>query len=719
MVMGCADKATEEWDDQIPDDAQNQQAIIDGDNDGYTQDEDCDDADPLIHPGATELCDGVDNDCDNEIDEGVTTTYYADVDLDGFGDLDETSQACDSPEGYVPFSNDCDDSNDGVYPGAPEICDGLDNDCDELIDEDEQGYWFSDEDGDGYGDPNAPLEYCDPNQEAVLNYSDCDDTDAAINPDADEVCDGVDNNCDTLVDEGWITMWYPDLDLDGFGDPLGLVESCEQPKGSITDGTDCDDTTAAVYPGAEEVCDTLDNDCDDAIDEGVTTGWYADTDGDGYGSAADFESGCEQPEGTSDVAGDCDDENDQVNPSAIEVCNSVDDDCDGNIDEANAADAPIWFFDNDGDGYGLTNMGVQSCDAPEGYVGPNDDCDDTNADIHPNAAEFCNDTDDDCDGNIDEDAVDATVWYGDADNDTYGGPTFVLTQCDQPNNYVDNNDDCNDTAGAVNPGAPEVCDGIDNNCDGAIDDLVVEIWYSDGDGDGFGDGDDIANACEAPDGYVDNHDDCDDDNDDINPNAQEVCNDIDDNCNGDIDEGVLGTDAMCPATDCSAILDNYPSATDGEYYLEPGIYYCDMTTCADGECGGWTLIGIDVPVWGTGYDQTYYNIEAFSWNSTLFEYSSGSVHAHCTYPEGMPGCNNLGFQFDTESWGVPLNWGSSICGMPIAYYESATTYINEIDFVIDRQTSEDTIRLGTLEGISNCTTNDNPGEASLNIFVRR
>jgi hypothetical protein len=100
-------------------------------------------------------------------------------------------------------------------------------------------------------------------------------------------------------------------------------------------------------------------------------------------------------------------------------------------------------------------------------------------------------------------------------------------------------------------------------------------------------------------------------------------------------------------------------------------------------------------------------------------YNSGSVHAHCTYPGSLTGCNNIGFQFASESWGVAQNWGSSICGMPTTDYTGNTSYIGGSDWVIDRAESTDTIRVGTLEGISSCTTSDNPGTAYMDLLVRR
>jgi hypothetical protein len=107
---------------------------MDNDNDGYPADVDCDDGDPSVHPGATEICNDIDDNCDGSVDEGCTT-YYRDADGDGFGDPSDSTTATSPPAGYVANSGDCDDTDASVYPGASESCNGVDDDCDGAVDE--------------------------------------------------------------------------------------------------------------------------------------------------------------------------------------------------------------------------------------------------------------------------------------------------------------------------------------------------------------------------------------------------------------------------------------------------------------------------------------------------------------------------------------------------------------------------------------------------------
>ncbi len=100
-----------------------------------TRGNDCNDSNAAIHPGATEICDGIDNNCNGQIDEGVKNTYYRDFDVDSYGNPATTTQSCSAPSGYVSDNTDCNDSNAAINPGATEICDGVDNNCNGQVDE--------------------------------------------------------------------------------------------------------------------------------------------------------------------------------------------------------------------------------------------------------------------------------------------------------------------------------------------------------------------------------------------------------------------------------------------------------------------------------------------------------------------------------------------------------------------------------------------------------
>jgi hypothetical protein len=267
---------------------------IDDDNDGWTQAAgDCNDADASIHPGATEVPDdGVDQDCSGT----DSVTCIVDDDGDGYGnDQGLTTIAddgsCEAAEGEATSADDCDDSQAAINPGVPEDCeDTVDNDCDTLVDcadddctDQAACGGCHDDDGDGFLDH-------------LCGGADCDDTDDTVYPDAAEVCDGLDNDCDEVV---------PDNESDRDGDG---VRHC---------GGDCDDLDAGRYPGAEELCNGVDDDCDGAVPN-------QEQDADG-----DLVSTCE---------GDCDDDNDLVSPAMPELCNDdADNDCNGEIND----DCPV------------------------------------------------------------------------------------------------------------------------------------------------------------------------------------------------------------------------------------------------------------------------------------------------------------------------------------------------------------------------------------------
>jgi len=207
-------------------------------------------------------------------------------------------------------SEDCNDLNAEVYPGAPESCDGQDQDCDDLVDEEatDAGMWFADADGDSWGAGDGRAD-CDGESGEVDQDGDCDDSDPGTFPGADEICDGVDQDCDGDIDEDAIdlTEVYADGDGDGFG-AGEAIESCPS-DAFVEDATDCDDTEDTIYPGADEVpYDGIDQDCDGTD--------LDDLDGDG-----------------SAWPDDCDDEDPTRGEGFDEICDdAIDNDCDDEID---------------------------------------------------------------------------------------------------------------------------------------------------------------------------------------------------------------------------------------------------------------------------------------------------------------------------------------------------------------------------------------------------
>lgn len=335
--------------------------------------------------------------------------------------------------------------------------------------------------------------------------------------------------------------YYVDADNDTYGDintSAVLFCSAIAPMGYSANNQDCDDNNGAIHPGALEIpSNSIDEDCD-GFDAAI------DADLDGYDNTVD-----------------CDDNDDTVNPGATEVCDGIDNNCDGNIDEGFAVNT--YFADADNDLYGDASVFVNTCAAtpPPGYVTDNTDCDDALSSVNPGAAEICDGLDNDCSG-VADDGLTINTYYLDADLDGYGVTSSTLDTClaAPPVGYAAVAGDCNDINPNINPGSPEICDGIDNDCAGGIDDgLATNLYYQDNDNDGYGNPAVTVTNCGSVPGYVGNNLDCDDTDDLINPAATDAFgNGIDENCDGV--DGVVGLDEN-PAALAIALFPNPASQT--------------------------------------------------------------------------------------------------------------------------------------------------------------
>jgi hypothetical protein len=301
--------------------------------------------------------------------------------------------------------------------------------------------YYADADGDGYGNASSSTVACTQPTGYVTSSNDCNDNNASINPAATEICNIADDDCDGQVNEGVGNTYYADTDGDGYGNASSSTVACTQPAGYVTSSNDCNDTNANINPAATEVCNTADDDCDGQINEGVGNTYYADTDGDGYGNASSSTVACTQPSGYVTNSTDCNDGNANINPAATEICNTADDDCDGQINEGVGN---TYYADTDGDGYGNASSSTVACTQPAGYVTSSNDCNDGNASINPGASEVCgNSIDENCSGTSNEGccAVSATAVASNVtcSGVTNGGVNLTVTSGVAPFTFLWNN----------------------------------------------------------------------------------------------------------------------------------------------------------------------------------------------------------------------------------------------------------------------------------------
>ena len=696
----------------------------DDDNDQSADEQDCAPTNGLIYPGAEEICDGLDNDCNLLVDEG-----FYDFDGDEFKDCVDDDDDADGSLDVL----DCAPLDGAVYPLAEELCDGKDNDCDQVADE-----GFSDLDGDGTADcvdgdgDGDGLDDLEDNCPAVANIEQADlDGDGlgdACDPDVDgdAIPDGVDN-CKGLQNplqldgdnDGIGDACDDDVDGDGVANEVdncvflangeqedqdndGIGDVCEDDLDG--DGTpdeeDCAPVNPGIHPGAQEVCDGSDNNCNSLIDEG-----FLDSDLDGLKDCFD---GDDDNDGDPDGS-DCAPLNALVSGGALEACNGIDDDCDEKVDEGfgtqtcgkggcfheepNCADGKVVIcdpqsgianevcdaVDNDCDGLTDEDLGMTSCGdgvcahsvpncengqtvACDPLLGAGDevcdnkdnDCDGMIDEGQPTLAcgkgqcfhtlpfcvggvtfecnpfegaskEVCDGQDNDCDDVTDEDLGTITCGMGLCDHtiDKCVDGTLQscnpmegaeLETCDGLDNDCDGLVDedmgaatcglgvCENTVAVCIDGKPnkcdplgnsseEVCDGLDNDCDGEVDPEDTSDctnYWVDGDLDGFGADGDSKCLCTPSNVYsAEVAGDCNDEAKSVNPEADEVCfNEVDDDCDETIDED-------CPQVSCKAHLAADPAADSGIYVVDPDgeggddsfQVYCDMNTAG----GGWML----------------------------------------------------------------------------------------------------------------------------------
>jgi uncharacterized protein YkwD len=382
--------------------------------------------------------------------------WYRDNDGDMFGSSTESIMAYERPEGFVINDQDCADEESTIYPRAREVADGRDNNCNDRIDE---GFvdikFYLDSDRDGFGDPALSLLQSYSPEGYVRNNLDCDDSTALDHPEAEEIADNKDNNCNGEIDEGG-TTYFRDVDGDGYGTFRETIESFEPIDGFVSQDGDCDDNNDSIFPAAEELFDAADNDCDGSIDEGFTTSeYYLDIDSDSFGVASDTVIDIERPAGYAGRAGD--------------NCPNIYNPLQADIDADGIGNACDTFTDVDDDGVQDSADNCHSVYNPSQTDADEDGLGDACDNDDENSLDFDND---DINNNSDNCPEVSNPSQADSDSDGLGDA------CDSQNNLdLDNDDRNNDIDNCpedYNPsqsdtdgdGLGDACDAVDNSSGG-------------------------------------------------------------------------------------------------------------------------------------------------------------------------------------------------------------------------------------------------------------
>jgi hypothetical protein len=665
---------------------------------------------------AGEVCNGKDDDCDASRDEGfadtdgdgqadcvdpdddgdsvpdladncpmVPNSSQTDTDRDGLGD------ACDPDDDNDgdPDASDCKPLDASVHHGAMESCNGRDDDCDGSIDE--AGATgcktlYLDADNDGYGLASSSQCLCAASGNfRALVAGDCDDGDLALNPGATEACNAKDDDCDGATDSA-----DPSLSRPACENQLGVCFGASKPAALCSSGAwaACQAATYSAYsgdfePAGETRCDNRDNDCDGSTDGAAAAGACADstactTDSCSGGACqhqqiscddADIctTDGCDAQNGcthTIAAGSACDDSslctlNDKCTSTGAcrgtpKMCADdnlcTDDTClpaTGECQHSNNSFTQSCYTGPTGTpGVGECAAGTSTCSG--GSSGP------CVGEVLP-LEEACNGKDDDCNSETDEgEPIGCFLFYYDGDQDAFGYATDYLCLCAGAAPYsAANGDDCNDQNAAVNPGAGEICNGVDDDCDGKTDGGVdlpgCVVYHADGDGDGWGSDTDVQCLCGPGSPYtLTDGGDCDDGNYNVYPGATEICNGVDDDCSGTADDGI----------DLPGCKMYFPDQ-DQDGYGYGDAYQC---LCSPDTVGGWTALETgdccDIDANANPADTAFFAVmsgcESFDYDCNgyatpeiamqgdcLWDYSTGSCLARPGWWPTIQGCGGV------------------------------------------------------------------------------